>query len=181
LPVETLTPEFMKLIGQLLHEAMRGTVDLLVARAGAQARSARRGDDDRRQGKQPAQVLAVGRRRDQPPAEPTRRAASCPPTGRCAMPTTTCARTSSRSSPACARRSRGAQALRPAVLEGKLTKKSVIGGLLPGSRKARLWEVFQDLYGEISAEASDDFHELFGKEFLRAYESHIEQLSREPR
>jgi predicted component of type VI protein secretion system len=44
-----------------------------------------------------------------------------------------------------------------------------------------MWDIFQELYGQISAEASDDFHELFGKEFLRAYESQIEQLSREPR
>jgi predicted component of type VI protein secretion system len=39
--------------------------------------------------------------------------------------------------------------------------------------------VFTDLYVHISAEASDDFHELFGKEFLRAYEEHIDQLQRD--
>ena len=33
LPVQTLTPEFMKLLGQLVHEATKGTVELLVARA----------------------------------------------------------------------------------------------------------------------------------------------------
>ena len=42
-----------------------------------------------------------------------------------------------------------------------------------------MWEVFTQLYGQISAEASDDFHELFGKEFLRAYNEHIDQLAKD--
>lgn len=68
----------------------------------------------------------------------------------------------------------------PAQLEGKLTqKKSMLGGLLPATRKARMWDVFQELYQQISEEAADDFHELFGKEFLRAYEAHIEQLKKD--
>src|SRR5262249_26460926 len=65
----------------------------------------------------------------------------------------------------------------PEVLEGKLTQKS--GGLmslLPGSRKARMWEVFTEHYEQISSEAEDDFHSLFGKAFLQAYEKHIDQL-----
>src|SRR6185295_15555856 len=32
-PVEALTPEFMRLLGELLRESAQGTVDLLVARA----------------------------------------------------------------------------------------------------------------------------------------------------
>ena len=67
----------------------------------------------------------------------------------------------------------------PAMLEAKLTQKSILSSILPASRKARMWDVFQELYGQISAEASDDFHELFGKEFLRAYEEHIEQLAKD--
>jgi len=67
----------------------------------------------------------------------------------------------------------------PAVLESKLTQKSVLGNLLPGSRKARMWDVFQELYGQISAEASDDFHELFGKAFIKAYEDQLDRLDAE--
>jgi FHA domain-containing protein len=68
----------------------------------------------------------------------------------------------------------------PAVLEGKLTqKKSVLATLVPATRKARMWEAFVELYAQISAEASDDFHELFGKEFLRAYEAYIDHLEGE--
>jgi len=44
------------------------------------------------------------------------------------------------------------------------------------NRKARLWDLFAELYGEISKEAEDDFHNLFGREFLRAYHAQIEKL-----
>ncbi|MFM2067378.1 MAG: type secretion system-associated domain protein TagH, partial [Pseudomonadota bacterium] len=65
----------------------------------------------------------------------------------------------------------------PAVLQGKLTRKSAIDSLLPSGRKARLWELFQELYGQISAEALDDFDELFGRAFLRAYEAQLDALA----
>jgi FHA domain-containing protein len=64
----------------------------------------------------------------------------------------------------------------PAVLEARLTQRSVLESLLPGSRKARMWEVFVEHYAQISNDASDDFHTLFGKAFLKAYEEHIDQL-----
>ena len=43
-------------------------------------------------------------------------------------------------------------------------------------RKARMWEVFVEHYQQISNEAADDFHTLFGKAFLKAYEEHIDHL-----
>lgn len=58
----------------------------------------------------------------------------------------------------------------PAVLEAKLAQKSMVDSLLPSMRKARMWELFNEMYRQLAAEASDDFHELFGKAFLRAYE-----------
>jgi len=64
----------------------------------------------------------------------------------------------------------------PLVLEGRLSKGSMLQSLLPGSRKARMWEVFTEHYAQISNDASDDFHTLFGKAFLKAYEEHIDQL-----
>ncbi len=65
----------------------------------------------------------------------------------------------------------------PAVLEKKInTRQSMLASLLPGSRKAQLWEQFQQLYVQLSAEAVDDFHQLFGKAFAQAYEAHIAEL-----
>ena len=64
----------------------------------------------------------------------------------------------------------------PQQLEGRLMQKKVIDSLLPMHRKAKLWDLFAELYGDISKEAEDDFHELFGKAFLRAYEEQIDKL-----
>jgi type VI secretion system FHA domain protein len=68
----------------------------------------------------------------------------------------------------------------PAVLEGQIARRSGLGALLGGNRRAQLWEQFQALYSQLSREASDDFHQLFGKAFLAAYEEYIEQLQSHP-
>lgn len=67
----------------------------------------------------------------------------------------------------------------PEQLEKRLTQKSVIDSLLPMNRRAKLWDLFSDLYEEISKEAEDDFHALFGKEFVKAYEEQIAKLEGE--
>ena len=66
----------------------------------------------------------------------------------------------------------------PAPLEKRLTQKSVLSSLLPSARKARLWDLYNEMYAQIMSEASDDFHELFGKEFLRAYEEYVGQIEK---
>ncbi|MBA4109022.1 MAG: type VI secretion system-associated FHA domain protein TagH [Leptothrix sp. (in: Bacteria)] len=176
LQIDALTPELMKLIGQLLHESAKGTVDLLVARA-ALKREIR------------AEVTMIVARENNPlkfsPSVEVALTHLLTPPARGFM------------QPAPAMRDAyddlrahqfgfvaGMKAalegvlkrFDPAILEGKLTQKSVINSLLPATRKAKLWEVFQDLYGQISEEAAEDFHDLFGREFLRAYEAHIDQL-----
>jgi FHA domain-containing protein len=37
------------------------------------------------------------------------------------------------------------------------------------NQKAKLWNLYEELYGQISRESETDFHFLFGEEFLRAY------------
>lgn len=176
LQIDALTPELMKLVGQLLHESAKGTVDLLVARA-ALKREIR------------AEVTMIVARENNPlkfsPSVEVALTHLLTPPARGFM------------QPAPAMRDAyddlrahqfgfvaGMKAalegvlkrFDPAILESKLTQKSVINSLLPATRKAKLWEVFQELYGQISEEAAEDFHDLFGREFLRAYEAHIDQL-----
>ncbi|MCC7325504.1 MAG: type VI secretion system-associated FHA domain protein TagH [Burkholderiales bacterium] len=67
----------------------------------------------------------------------------------------------------------------PARLEQRLTASESGGSLLPTSHKAKLWNLYEELYGEISREAEGDFHFLFGEEFLRAY--HAKARLPEPR
>lgn len=179
LPLQSLTPEFMKLLGQLVHEATRGTVELLVARA-ALKREIR------------AEMTMIVAKENNPlkfsPSVDVALNHLLSPPARGFMPPAPAMRDAYDDLRAhqfafvAGMRAALEGVLKrfdPAVLEGKLTQKSVLATLLPSSRKAKMWDVFTELYGHISAEASDDFHELFGKEFLRAYEEHIDQLQRD--
>ena len=179
LPIDSLTPEFMRLLGQLVHEATRGTVDLLVARA-ALKREIR------------AELTMIVARENNPlKFSPTVEVALghlLSPPARGFMPPDRAMRDAYDDLRAhqfgflAGMRAALEGVLHrfdPAVLEGKLTQKSVLSTLLPAKRKARMWDVFTELYSQISAEASDDFHELFGKEFLRAYEAYIDRLAKD--
>lgn len=64
----------------------------------------------------------------------------------------------------------------PAELEHKLGTSSMLDSLLPMSRKARLWELYLQHFQLIRSEAQEDFHTLFGKAFLAAYEQQLERL-----
>ena len=65
----------------------------------------------------------------------------------------------------------------PALLEKRLDKRaSMLDSMLPMARKARLWELFGELYQEIVREAEDDFDSLFGREFVKAYEAQLRLL-----
>ena len=178
LPITQLTPELMRLVGQLLHEATRGTVDLLVARA-ALKREVR------------AEMTMIVARENNPlkfsPSVEVALDHLLKPPARGFMPPDKAMRDAYDDLRAhqfgflAGMRAALEGVLKrfdPVLLEGKLTQGSMLSSMIPGSRKARMWDVFQQHYGQISAEASDDFHELFGKEFLRAYEAQLDQLQK---
>jgi FHA domain-containing protein len=64
----------------------------------------------------------------------------------------------------------------PRALEEKLAGTSVVDSILPTHRKAKLWDMFGELYGTIAKDAQNDFHLLFGHEFLRAYQAHVAKV-----
>jgi predicted component of type VI protein secretion system len=66
----------------------------------------------------------------------------------------------------------------PGQLEARLIGRSVLDRL-PMRRKARLWDLYLQHYDGIRDEAQDDFHALFGKAFLAAYEQQLERLRRD--
>ena len=181
LPPEALvlTPTLMHLIGRLVHEATRGTVDLLVARA-ALKREIR------------AEVTMIVTRENNPlkfsPSVEVALGHLLSPPARGFMESDKAMRDAYDDLRAhqfgflAGMRAALEGILKrfdPATLEGKLTQKSLLSSILPGQRKAQMWEVFTQLYSQISSEASDDFHELFGKEFLRAYNEYIDQLAKD--
>jgi FHA domain-containing protein len=174
-----LTPELMTLIGRLMHESVRGTLDLLLARA-LTKREVR------------AQATVIVARENNPlkfsPSVDAAFKNLLAPQGQGFM------------APADAMRDAyndlrshqfgfmaGMRAalegvlarFDPAHLEGRLTRKSMLASLVPSSRRAQLWELYEQLYRDISKEAQDDFQTLFGKEFLRAYEAQIDKLEQE--
>ncbi|MCE9660225.1 MAG: type VI secretion system-associated FHA domain protein TagH [Burkholderiales bacterium] len=174
-----LTPAFMRLLGRLVHEATRGTVDLLVARA-ALKREIR------------AEVTMIVTRENNPlkfsPSAEVALGHLLSPPARGFMESDKAMRDAYDDLRAhqfgflAGMRAALEGILKrfdPATLEGKLTQKSLLSSILPGQRKAQMWEVFTQLYSQISSEASDDFHELFGKEFLRAYNEYIDQLAKD--
>jgi len=67
----------------------------------------------------------------------------------------------------------------PQQLESKLVGQSLLDSLLPMNRKAKLWELYLQHFETIREEAQEDFHTLFGKAFLAAYEQQLERLKRE--
>ncbi|MGF6093362.1 type VI secretion system-associated FHA domain protein TagH [Pseudomonas sp. 18175] len=60
----------------------------------------------------------------------------------------------------------------PAQLEERMGKPGGLSSLFNGSRQAQYWQQFTELYSNISREAQEDFQDLFGREFSRAYEDH---------
>jgi len=178
LPLQALTPEFMHLLGQLLHEAAGGTVDLLVARQTLKKEVQAEMTMISTKGNNPLKFS--------PSAEVALNHLLNPP-ARGFMPAPLAMRDAYNDLRAhqVAFVAGVQSALEgvikrfdPKTLESKLTQKSVLSSVLPGARKAKMWDVFIDLYGQISTEASEDFHELFGEEFRRTYDEHIKQLKR---
>ncbi|MEE1889442.1 type VI secretion system-associated FHA domain protein TagH [Pseudomonas carassii] len=66
----------------------------------------------------------------------------------------------------------------PARLEQRLAPAAGLAKLFGGSRQAHCWQQFTELYSQISREAEDDFQDLFGREFSRAYEAHSQRIQR---
>lgn len=178
--IERLTPPMMLLIGQLLRESMRGAVELLVARA-ALKREMR------------AEMTMIVARENNPlkfspSVEVALQHLLGPPSPgfMAAAPAVKDAFDDLRAHQLGVMAGMKAafegvlQRFDPAQLEAKLTKKSAISSLLPSGRKARLWELFQELFSQISAEAQDDFDELFGRAFLKAYQAQLDRLQDEP-
>jgi type VI secretion system protein len=60
----------------------------------------------------------------------------------------------------------------PGNLETRL-QHSIFDSILPTSRKAKYWDLFTSEYQAIAREAEDDFNELFGDEFGRAYQERL--------
>ncbi len=65
----------------------------------------------------------------------------------------------------------------PAELERRMGVASGLDKLLPMARRSHYWDLFNETYDQVAADAADDFMQLFGDAFTRAYEDQIHRLA----
>ena len=166
-----LSPELMRQLGELMSEATHGLVDLLAARANAK-RQVR------------ADMTVIVTHDNNPlkfsPNVETAIAQLLVPKGKGFMPPLRAVadsyedlRTHQQGFMDGMRSALAVVLARfdPKALEERMSEHSMVGSLLPTTRKAKLWDQFGNLYGDITKEAESDFHTLFGQEFLKAYQA----------
>ena len=179
LNLPALTPEVMELVGGLLREAAAGTVDLLSARATFKRELRAKGTTIVARNNNPLKFSPSAEVALQHLLSPTTRGFMA------AAPAMRDAYNDLRAHQVGfvvglqAALEGVLQRFDPAELESRLGEKSMLHTLLPASRKAHLWELFVEHTKRIRAEASDDFHVLFGTAFLKAYEDQIDRLHEE--
>lgn len=70
------------------------------------------------------------------------------------------------------------QRFEPGQLEARLAGRSMLDNLLAMNRKAKLWDLYLQHFEAIRTEAQDDFDTLFGKAFVAAYEAQLDRMPR---
>jgi type VI secretion system protein ImpI len=68
----------------------------------------------------------------------------------------------------------------PAMLERKLDGAGKLSTLLQGGRRARLWELYQERYGEIATAARTRFMGRLDASFRNAYKRKAAEISQQP-
>jgi FHA domain-containing protein len=180
LRLDRLTPELMHLIGRLLHECARGTVDLLVARA-AQKREV-----------SAEATLIVTRENNPLKFSPNAEVALqhlLSPTLSGFMTPVAALRDAhddlSAHQSGCIAGLRAALAgvfarFEPAALERRLGPPSGLHLLLPARRKAALWDAFVAHHAQTAADAGQGVHGPVGQDFRRAYDTRVAPHDQEP-
>lgn len=64
----------------------------------------------------------------------------------------------------------------PNLLEARFAKQNK-GGLIPGSQKAKNWDLYLEYYNELAGDIDNSFQYLFGDEFVQAYEDQLQKLA----
>ncbi|VAW68078.1 Uncharacterized protein ImpI/VasC [hydrothermal vent metagenome] len=64
----------------------------------------------------------------------------------------------------------------PLQLEKRFAKHNK-GGIIPGSQKAKNWELYLEYFNEQAGDIDNSFQSIFGDEFVNAYEEQLQKLS----
>ena len=176
LDLPALTPALMELIGQVLHEAARGTVDLLGARATVKRELG-------------SEATAIVPRQNNPlkfspNAEVALRHLLSPPARGfiAAAPAMLDAYNDLRAhqfgvvAGMQAALEAAMQRFDPASVEVQVGGPSLLNNLLPSTRKARLWDLYTVHFATIRDSAREDVNSLGGDAFLTAYDEHVKRM-----
>ena len=66
----------------------------------------------------------------------------------------------------------------PDTVEKRIKKSGALDSVMPALHRAKLWESFLSMYGELEKEAEDHFDRLLNQEFARAYAEQGKKLRR---
>ena len=66
----------------------------------------------------------------------------------------------------------------PEAVEKRIKKSGALDSVMPALHRAKLWESFLAMYGELEKEAEDHFDRLLNQEFARAYAEQGKKLRR---
>ena len=174
-----MTPELLTSVGQIMRESMRGTVEMLLARA-----------EMKREVRAEVTLIAVGKNNPLKfsPTVDVALAHLLTPHGQGFMRPVDAVRDAHNDlrshqfgfmAGMRAALERLITRFSPTHVEQRLSSKGVLGFFALSSRRARLWSLYEQLHREISEEADADFQALFRKEFRRAYEAQIDKLEEE--
>ncbi|MDB5407400.1 MAG: hypothetical protein JWL84_2312 [Rhodospirillales bacterium] len=64
----------------------------------------------------------------------------------------------------------------PEQLKQRLDRHSILASLLPGARRARYWEIYEQEYRKIAEDVSEDARGNFGRAFSQAYEEQARKV-----
>ncbi len=65
----------------------------------------------------------------------------------------------------------------PSELEKRMSSVSLMDRVMPQLKHARLWETYLQEYQEIAEKAEEDFQDLLGKQFAKAYNDQVMALN----
>ena len=171
-----LTPELMKVIGQVMHHAIDGTIKLVAVRAAAKQELK-------------ADVTTIQARNNNPLKfspdagvaieqllQPPMRGFMMGPVAVNDVMDDLMGHAIGTMAGMRAALTGVLERFEPSKLEGKLAGNSVLDSVLPMNRRAKLWELYLQHYKRIRDDAQEDFHDLFGKAFIEAYEEQLDRL-----
>lgn len=175
-PPQGLNPELMRMIGQILNQSVEGTLKLVAVRAAAKQELRAQVTTIQSRNNNPLKFSPDAAAAIEQLLQPPMRGFMFGPAAVSDVMDDLLGHAIGTMAGMRAALEGVLQRFEPKQLEGKLVGGGVIDALLPMNRRAKLWELYLQHYERIQGEAQDDFHDLFGKAFIKAYEDQLDLL-----